>query len=92
MSLFMLQFLFHISIVQVVDNCVDCFFREKRYVDSTNLGASIRSFDLNDSQKEAVLSSIVARECRHRNSVKLIWGPPGTGKTKTVGAILFAFF
>lgn len=30
------------------------------------------------------------RDCYHQNSVKLIRGPPGTGKTKTVGSILFS--
>ena len=29
-------------------------------------------------------------QCRHLNLTKLIWGPPGTGKTKTVSAILWA--
>ncbi|CAK7338819.1 unnamed protein product [Dovyalis caffra] len=76
----------------VVDNCAKCFIREKRSVDVSTLGAYIRSFDLNASQEEAVLTCICARECCHQNSVKLIWGPPGTGKTKTVGALLFAFF
>lgn len=28
--------------------------------------------------------------CRHENSVKLIKGPPGTGKTKTVAVLLFS--
>ncbi|KAJ6364488.1 hypothetical protein OIU76_029443 [Salix suchowensis] len=76
----------------VVDNCANCFIREKHNVDASTLGAYIRSFDLNASQEEAVLSCICARECHHRNSIKLIWGPPGTGKTKTIGALLFAFF
>ncbi|KAJ7960014.1 p-loop nucleoside triphosphate hydrolase superfamily protein [Quillaja saponaria] len=30
------------------------------------------------------------RECRHGNTFKLIWGPPGTGKTKTVDVLLFS--
>ena len=33
---------------------------------------------------------MVTRECNHQNTVKLIWGPPGTGKTKTVGVLLFS--
>jgi len=37
-----------------------------------------------------VLSCIAARECSHKNTVKLIWGPPGTGKTKTASSLLFA--
>ena len=50
----------------------------------------ICSSDLNDSQKEAVLSCLVTRKCNHQNTVKLIWGPPGTGKTRTVGLLLFS--
>jgi len=30
------------------------------------------------------------RDCNHQNPVKLIWGPPGTGKTKIVGVLLHA--
>ena len=48
----------------------------------------IGSSDLNDSQKDAVLSCLVTRECHHQSTVKLIWGPSGTGKTKTVGFML----
>lgn len=44
--------------------------------------------DLNESQRAAVLSCIGTRECDHYNTVKMIWGPPGTGKTKTVGFLL----
>ncbi|KAI9100065.1 hypothetical protein K1719_024283 [Acacia pycnantha] len=50
----------------------------------------IRSQNLNESQKEAVISSVAMRKCHHNHSVKLIWGPPGTGKTKTVASMLFA--
>ncbi|KAI3921007.1 hypothetical protein MKW92_046638, partial [Papaver armeniacum] len=32
----------------------------------------------------AVLGTISAVQCKHRSSVKLVWGPPGTGKTKTI--------
>lgn len=56
----------------------------------SNIGAVIRSFDLNKAQEEGVLSCLAARACSHKNTVKLIWGPPGTGKTKTVGSLLFA--
>ncbi|GFZ18355.1 P-loop containing nucleoside triphosphate hydrolases superfamily protein [Actinidia rufa] len=44
---------------------------------------------LQSDSTDAVLSCIAMRECRHQNTVKLIWGPPGTGKTKTVGSLLF---
>ena len=53
---------------------------------------NLQSFKLNKSQEDAVLSCINAGECCHQNTVKLIWGPPGTGKTKTVGFLLCALF
>ncbi|CAA7020281.1 unnamed protein product [Microthlaspi erraticum] len=49
-----------------------------------------RSFlKLNPSQEDAILSCLDARRCHHENTVKLIWGPPGTGKTKTTSVMLF---
>ncbi|KAI3840153.1 hypothetical protein MKX03_014480 [Papaver bracteatum] len=48
------------------------------------------SFNLNESQLHAVLRSIATSSCSHKNTVKLIWGPPGTGKTKTIGVLLSA--
>lgn len=50
----------------------------------------IDSFELNESQKGAVLSCIATAKCHHQNSVELIKGPPGTGKTKMVGSLLCA--
>ncbi|KAL5059823.1 hypothetical protein RYX36_031427, partial [Vicia faba] len=49
----------------------------------------IRSQNLNDSQEEAVSSCVGMLNCFHANT-KLIWGPPGTGKTKTVACLLFS--
>ncbi|GMI88715.1 hypothetical protein like AT1G65810 [Hibiscus trionum] len=49
---------------------------------------SIESYGLNDSQEAAIASCVKTWRCCHENSVKLIWGPPGTGKTKTVGLLL----
>ncbi|KAK1259751.1 putative helicase MAGATAMA 3 [Acorus gramineus] len=45
---------------------------------------------MNDSQLGAVLSCISARYCTHENLINLIWGPPGTGKTKTISILLHA--
>nr|DAD32601.1 TPA_asm: hypothetical protein HUJ06_011452 [Nelumbo nucifera] len=39
----------------------------------------------------AVARSIMTRNYKHKSSVKLIWGPPGTGKTKTVSVLLWEF-
>ncbi|XP_042503955.1 uncharacterized protein LOC122081053 isoform X2 [Macadamia integrifolia] len=46
--------------------------------------------ELNESQTDAVLRSISAMQCNHKCFVKLIWGPPGTGKTKTVSSLLWS--
>ncbi|KAH9658809.1 UvrD-like helicase ATP-binding domain-containing protein [Citrus sinensis] len=48
------------------------------------------SSTLNDSQEEAVLSCLRHMHCDHKTTVELIWGPPGTGKTKTVSVLLIA--
>ncbi|KAK8951177.1 hypothetical protein KSP39_PZI004917 [Platanthera zijinensis] len=61
----------------------DCWFLK--------LPEEIVSIDLNESQIQAVKSAVSTLSCRHSHFVKLIWGPPGTGKTKTVCAILWAF-
>ncbi|WOH13225.1 hypothetical protein DCAR_0832734 [Daucus carota subsp. sativus] len=44
--------------------------------------------DLNNSQAEAVRNALFKMKCDHMPSVELIWGPPGTGKTKTVSVLL----
>lgn len=46
------------------------------------------SSTLNDSQLEAVFSCLRSVHCDHKATVKLIWGAPGTGKTKTVSMLL----
>ncbi|CAN7075496.1 unnamed protein product [Brassica oleracea var. botrytis] len=50
----------------------------------------IRSANLNSSQESAISSCLETRNIRDKTCVKLIWGPPGTGKTKTVATLLFA--
>jgi superfamily II DNA or RNA helicase len=50
--------------------------------------AAIDSFQLNSTQAHAVNSCISAFQCPHRSSAQLIWGPPGTGKTKTISVML----
>lgn len=46
--------------------------------------------ELNESQTDAVLHSLLAMQCNHKCFVKLIWGPPGTGKTKTISSLLWS--
>ncbi|KAL4598719.1 hypothetical protein ACB092_11G078100 [Castanea dentata] len=71
-------------------NCTACLIEEDCSAAFAAIRSRICSSDLNGSQKDAVLSCLVTRECNHQNTVKLIWGPPGTGKTKTVGVLLFS--
>ncbi|KAL0712848.1 hypothetical protein Bca4012_019826 [Brassica carinata] len=54
-----------------------------------NVTDILRSTNLNSSQESAVLSCLETRSFSEKTSVKLIWGPPGTGKTKTVATLLF---
>ncbi|KAI4312707.1 hypothetical protein MLD38_037507 [Melastoma candidum] len=48
--------------------------------------------NLNDSQARAVSTVLKKFKCMHKPAVELIWGPPGTGKTKTLATLLFALF
>jgi hypothetical protein len=70
-------------------NCHTC-------LSGVNLGRSysrvktiIKAQNLNESQKDAILSCLHMKKCHHNDPIKLIWGPPGTGKTKTVASMLF---
>ena len=49
------------------------------------------SSKLNVSQTEAVLSCLCKIHCEHESALELIWGPPGTGKTKTTATLLLTF-
>jgi hypothetical protein len=44
---------------------------------------------LDESQTKAVLACLHKIHCNHKSAVELIWGPPGTGKTKTTSTLLF---
>nr|XP_033511237.1 uncharacterized protein LOC104093119 [Nicotiana tomentosiformis] len=70
-------------------DCSLCSCKESKTNAISNSRAVIQSFGLDDAQQEAVLSCIATRECDNRNMVKLIWGPPGTGKSKTVASLLY---
>lgn len=77
-------------ILQNGENCQLCFSGENHSVACSSVQNIIRSQNLNQSQKEAVVSCVTSRECHHNDTIKLIWGPPGTGKTKTVASLLFS--
>ncbi|RRT41831.1 hypothetical protein B296_00055362 [Ensete ventricosum] len=49
----------------------------------------LSNLNLNQSQTDAILSCISARQCRKKKSINLIWGPPGTGKTKTISGLVW---
>ncbi|XP_017243832.1 helicase sen1 isoform X1 [Daucus carota subsp. sativus] len=70
--------------------CNFCFKEGNYRITASILAPTVRSFSLNTSQAEAVSNSFAMKYCCHENSVKLIWGPPGTGKTKTVAVLLYA--
>ncbi|KAJ1272389.1 hypothetical protein BS78_06G198200 [Paspalum vaginatum] len=57
-------------------------------IDSVEIWTKLSTMDLNNSQNDAVLSCI-SKMHRDRSSFSLIWGPPGTGKTKTISVLLW---
>ncbi|KAL5723305.1 hypothetical protein ACHQM5_006719 [Ranunculus cassubicifolius] len=68
------------------DRCDDCSSQDAI---GRDIHKDVQSLKLNDSQNNAVISSVETSQCNHKSSVKLIWGPPGTGKTKTVATFLW---
>lgn len=73
----------------VGSDCPVCS-QDAKCVLGKDLYEDMLSFNLNVSQHEAMLDSVLLSTCDHKNPVKLVWGPPGTGKTKTVSTLLWA--
>ncbi|XP_021762238.1 uncharacterized protein LOC110727009 [Chenopodium quinoa] len=74
----------------VDEDCSLCSHEECLNVEGLNVIDLVGSLGLDESQQNVVVNSIAMRNCSHQsNNVKLIWGPPGTGKTKTVASLLF---
>ncbi|KAH9622535.1 hypothetical protein KSS87_017350 [Heliosperma pusillum] len=71
--------------MQAEDMLNPCCSMENSLSENQHLDLSSR---LNPSQVEAVIASVQATQCYHKSQVRLIWGPPGTGKTKTVSTFL----
>lgn len=71
----------------VEENCSVCSSMKAERSNMSKLKEVIDSFGLDDSQKAAVSNCAALTQCRHETSVKLIWGPPGTGKTKTIASL-----
>ena len=72
------------------ETCQICFSGENDSATCSSVKNIILSQNLDESQKDTVLNCVTSRECHHNDTVKLIWGPPGTGKTKTVASLLFS--
>ncbi|KAI3794405.1 hypothetical protein L1987_37036 [Smallanthus sonchifolius] len=72
----------------VEESCVECRLDETRDMLLLEMKKALKSFELDSSQQAAVLSCVASRDCDHKSTVKLIWGPPGTGKTKTISSLL----
>ncbi|KAI3903276.1 hypothetical protein MKW98_031930 [Papaver atlanticum] len=73
----------------VEESCNFCSLQDSSTYDE-QLGRRL-SLVLDESQTSAVLSSISMAQCNHKSSIKFIWGPPGTGKTKTLSILLYTF-
>ncbi|CAL5030419.1 unnamed protein product [Urochloa decumbens] len=56
--------------------------------DSITIWTKLSTMDLNNSQNDAVLNCFSKMQ-RNSSSFSLIWGPPGTGKTKTISVLLW---
>ncbi|CAN6249869.1 unnamed protein product [Urochloa humidicola] len=56
--------------------------------DSMEIWTKLSTMDLNNSQNDAVLNCLSKMQ-RNSSSFSLIWGPPGTGKTKTISVLLW---
>jgi hypothetical protein len=52
-------------------------------------GLGLEKLNLNDSQLNAVADCVSVMDNNY-SSIKLLWSPPGTGKTKTISSILWA--
>ena len=66
-------------------------FRTHDSFTDSKIRDTLCSLKLNDSQLNAVLDCLSAsQEYQKDSTIKLIWGPPGTGKTSTISTMLWA--
>ncbi|XP_003616118.3 helicase sen1 [Medicago truncatula] len=70
-------------------NCHTCWSGEYLPQSYSRVKNMIKAQNLNKSQEDSILSCFHIKKCHHNDPIKLIWGPPGTGKTKTVASMLF---
>ncbi|KDP32609.1 hypothetical protein JCGZ_13159 [Jatropha curcas] len=82
-----LEDIYNDQLFKVEENCSLCSMQNNGTWDE-NIVMNLSS-TLNESQTEAILACLCRTQCNHRSAVELIWGPPGTGKTKTISMFLF---
>jgi senataxin len=76
--------------MKTVERCSSSFSQLSQFFDRGLVdGLGLEKFNLNDSQLNAV-ADCVSLVHNSSSSLKLLWGPPGTGKTKTISSILWA--
>ncbi|XP_022942074.1 helicase SEN1-like [Cucurbita moschata] len=68
-------------------SCTECTQNDQE--DPTQDYPTPHPSSLNESQKVAIETCIQNTLCQHKPSIDLIWGPPGTGKTKTTSILLW---
>jgi senataxin len=83
------EFFNHFFMKAVEDASSSCFQLSQTLRNESVDGLGLEKFNLNDSQLNAVADCVLAID-NHSSSLKLLWGPPGTGKTKTISTILWA--
>ncbi|KAL8483069.1 hypothetical protein ACS0TY_025932 [Phlomoides rotata] len=69
------------------EHCEICPYECNTEVDE-KFGSTLLSA-LNESQRGSILATLRKIGCSHQPSVELIWGPPGTGKTSILSALLY---
>ncbi|CAN6229300.1 unnamed protein product [Urochloa humidicola] len=74
---------------RAVEDASSSFFQLSQSCHRSLDGLGLEQFNLNDSQLKAVADCVLAMGS-HSPALKLLWGPPGTGKTKTISTILWA--